>query len=1266
MTENVFTQFLPNDVSQNGKLSYSNPVGKNDFDQFLPDDVKNKPLKNEFKVSDTPDDKLLYKNLSIEEQFNQFLPDDQKVKQPTKLFYEEPDEEFGVGDALLLGMLDTVRGVTQFVGGEKVFLMEDDLKTQQAKLNKAMAGPNGGLITAAYMGGAILDPLTWLIPVLRGRNLYSMALSGGVAGGLAGALGYVDNTTFFDQRYKQALGGALGGSIITPIIGKTAQKLKVKQLERAFGLDKKPIDLSKIPDDQKVKVILPGGEDIKIMEVGGKKAKQIIKGRKGYLFEEVRKRIPKFKLNESTITRDPRTGEFKVIDKNKNNNKNFILRGPREFFKNILGAYVKPVTDPIAKGTQVITKPIVEGKRKAQTLYSEKIGRPAFDYFTAEKGVGPELGTGLAGAAFGFSLPEEDGNMITRMNRAVLGFVAGFGGMHIARKDATKFSFRGTEYKNIGHFLGKNFVDMYNIPPIVKKLKAEDLGGLRGKIELEALRIAQEANELSIGERRVLYNILEGDIAYGVAPKDLDKIAKKARANITRISQMFIDSGLLTEETVVRNLQRYLRRTYGGKELSKLGSDLKARGILEEITPLEWIERYSKTKAFKVDDAGKTVPLEGHNGWELFGRVRSPKTNEPTKDSATQEVVEKLAADPKTANKPMITARWEYTKQERLGMGEIEDGAFAILETGRMMGATLPQYKFYQDLAEQPFTKTDPTAKEIERFDLVKIPTGVRQDTLVEKYGALSGKFVPREIYDNIISTYKSLNEKSGFAEGYRKLNQLWKASKTAWNPTVHFNNIVSNLVLLDLVDGSYRHLPLAAKAFRDASNGKSVKVLEEAQNLGVINSDYVTKELGDIDMKKLNLNFYKVSPDKDVLENGVNIAKGAFDDIVLKNKFGAQKLSEWYQREDHIFRLALYMDRIEKGFKPRDAAADARKSFVDYDIDAPAINLLRNFPTPFLAYTYRIIPILAETAVVRPWKFVKYAVLGYMANNLGELLGEGSPEAERAAMPEQRKGRILGLPVLPHRNIKVPNAFIPGTPEGSFYIDVTRYVPGGDILDLNGSGAFPFLPAPLQANFGVAGDVLLPLMGYDLFRQDKIKGQGISDFEDLKVRGKAVLDRTIPNFPFIPGSYASKKIEKARVSKDPLRQDRSELLAFLNSIGFKLQQVDLTRLKVIKGFEFSRKVNGIREQMSIEAKKFRNNEISGKEYNQKIQNLNNLYNDIRNRYVKDLNVPAENQEYVPFTKIFPVITDALTKQTESLFNKNKKQKTFKQFLPKN
>jgi len=84
----------------------------------------------------------------------------------------------------------------------------------------------------------------------------------------------------------------------------------------------------------------------------------------------------------------------------------------------------------------------------------------------------------------------------------------------------------------------------------------------------------------------------------------------------------------------------------------------------------------------------------------------------------------------------------------------------------------------------------------------------------------------------------------------------------------------------------------------------------------------------------------------------------------------------------------------------PAEAALDARRAFIDYNIDAPAINWMRNTITPFLAYTYRIVPILAETAIVRPWKYAKWAGLGYGLNKLGSLYGGGYEEAERAVMP--------------------------------------------------------------------------------------------------------------------------------------------------------------------------------------------------------------------------------------------------------------------------
>jgi len=1240
MAENIFNQFLPSDVRQNENISKNNQ-----FNIFLPNDVKDKPIENKFKIDQNPDDKFLFKEVELDEGniFNQFLPKDIKQKESIKLFSDE-QEEFGVGDAFALGLLDTVRGVTQIIGGEKVYFMEDSLKEQQAKLQAAMQGEGGGLISAAYFGGAILDPLQWLIPVLRGKNLYQMAKFGAVSGGLAGALGYVDENSFLDTRTKQAGAGIVGGAILNPALGKILQVAKAKKLKKSFGLDQDAPDIKGIPENQLVKVKLAGDKDI-VIGLKNKKGKKI-RGR-GEEVVQIRKNI-KIKPIEQ-INDVPGS-----LDKTKQNNKNFILRGPREFFKGILGNYVKPVAG-------AISKPVVEGASAASKAYQSKIGKPAFNYFTAEKGLGPEVGGGIVGAATGFSLPEEDGNTTTRFGRAVLGFMAGAAGMHVGGK------VKLADGLTINEFLGKNLIDGYKLPKEIKKLQAEDLGGLRGKLELDALRIAQQAQQLTVDERRVLYNMLEGDITYTVPSKTLNKIAKDARKNITKVTQMYVDAGLITEETALRNIQRYIRRTYGGEDLSKIGSELRARGVLEQVSPKEWVEKYSKTKAFTLNDKGKSIPLENHNGWELFGNVQLAVGKS---EKATPKLIKKLANDPTKANERNINIRWEYTKQERLGMNEIEDGAFAILETGRLMSQTLPQYKFYADIAELPFTKTKPSDLEIEQGNLIKMPVSKRDGTIQPVFGKLAGKFVPKEVYDNLLAINKASESPKGFFKAYRKLNQVWKSSKTAWNPTVHVNNIVSNFVLTDLVDGNLGYLLPAAKAFRAAANGKSSKVLEEAQKHGVFDVDYVTKELEFLDPKKIQPSFYKVNQNKTTFENATNIAKGIYEDVILKEKLGLQQLSEYYRSEDAIFRLALFMDRLDKGFSVTDAALDARKSFIDYNISAPGINLLRNSVTPFLAYTYRVVPILAETAIVRPWKFAKYAVAGYMLNNAGELLGEGAPQAERAAMTQEKKGRIFGLPILPHRNIKLPNAALPGQPEGSFYIDVTRYVPGGDILDLGSGTALPLMPAPLQPSFGVAGDVLFPMVGYDLFRKDKIKGQGISDFDDLLIRTKAAASRLIPNFPFVPGAYSTQRIEKVRAEKpSPLKRDDTELIAFLNAVGIKINRTDLTKLKAVKSFEFRKKVNGIREQIRQKAAEYRAGKLTQLEYSKEVDKLNKKYEVIKNRYVKDINVPVDFQEAVPLSEYPSTIFTAVKKQTEKLFGKFDKPEEdneFKQFLPKN
>ena len=67
-----------------------------------------------------------------------------------------------------LGFTDTARGVTQMAGGEKVFGMDQSLEDQQKELYERFQDEDYGTwAKIGYFGGAILDPITWLIPVAK-------------------------------------------------------------------------------------------------------------------------------------------------------------------------------------------------------------------------------------------------------------------------------------------------------------------------------------------------------------------------------------------------------------------------------------------------------------------------------------------------------------------------------------------------------------------------------------------------------------------------------------------------------------------------------------------------------------------------------------------------------------------------------------------------------------------------------------------------------------------------------------------------------------------------------------------------------------------------------------------------------------------------------------------------------------------------------------------------------------------------------------------
>lgn len=1115
-----------------------------------------------------------------------------------------------------LGFTDTARGVTQMAGGEKVFGMDQSLEDQQKELYERFQDEDYGTwAKIGYFGGAILDPVTWLIPVAKAKTVYQMAKYGAISGGLFGALGYVDEENpLIDTRTKQAAFGALAGGIVTPAIG-TA----IGQTSKLLG--KKPKPLGVKPEAEVNVKALNESAFSKIKAEGG--------------FGEA-SRTFKVRKSEAAIAKDLRDPELMADNPLIKSKQKAKALGPiRLFFKDYLA-------DPVRKPFKA-----------AKDFYTPK-GEKAYEYLTTGK-YGTEIVGGSAGAIVAPQYLEEDANFTQKFSAAATGFIAGSLGIKgIKSIPAKQKLFEGTKFEKqvdstLGEILARGIRDDYGLPKEIKNWKI-DSRNTENMLADKFVKLATKVQRLPQDERAVLLNMVEGDLIYKqIKSASLKKVSKDFRQITKELGQQYVDYGYMSAESFQRNLNTYMRRTYTKDgALSKIGDELKPRGIHVTVPKKDYLSVYKKDFAFRVDKGSdadavkefakikleepgrigskeykdavnkliKGSKIKGHRGWEIFDvnddlhkiisvEEKAALTSGKTNSAAFKKAFKKIKGGDN------ITIRWELTKQERMALGQIEDLALGISETGRILSGQLARTKFYNKIAKSEYAYTKPTTAQLNELNLVKIPNTILDKTLGKKtYGNLSGKYLPREIADNIFRTHRYATTTPGeFYKKYRILNQTWKISKTAFNPTVHVNNTLSNVILYDLVDGANRgtNLMAAHKAITAASKGKESQLYTLAKNNSVLDADLLTNELRDV-TKFLKANPYSAfKGDGDAASQSVSSVSIIFNDIKrtwLGSKTAADAATKLYRYEDQVFRIALFKDRLDKGWNLGDAARDARRSFIDYDINAPLINWMRAAPTPFLAYSYRVAPLLAETAVVRPWKFAKWAALGYGLNGLGQYVAGGDQEAERAGMSEQKQGEVFGIDFMPKRNIKLPATDKNGN---SVYIDITRFVPGGDVLDLGSAfgGKFPGIPSAVQPTFGAAGDVIPALFGYDLFKGERLKGLGGSVASDYQIRIGKAFENILPNFPFFPGSYTTKNMERAQRGVDsPFRTDETEFQALMRGTGLKINSADLEVLGATKTIEFKKKLKTQKEQIQMLVSKLRNKQINEKEFDIKVDKI--------------------------------------------------------------
>ena len=272
------------------------------------------------------------------------------------------------------------------------------------------------------------------------------------------------------------------------------------------------------------------------------------------------------------------------------------------------------------------------------------------------------------------------------------------------------------------------------------------------------------------------------------------------------------------------------------------------------------------------------------------------------------------------------------------------------------------------------------------------------------------------------------------------------------------------------------------------------------------------------------------------------------------------------YRTEDEIFRMATYMRRRSLGDSPQDAATLAREQFLDYDIRAPWVNAVRRSALPFISYTYRAAPVIAKSLSARPWKLAKYFTMFYAANAAAYMIAPGDEDEERRTMREQEQGYTW---VRVPRMLRMPWRDKYGNP---VFLDIRRWIPAGDIFDMNQGSAAIAIPAWLQ----LSGPIMLAFeiaLNKQAFTGREIINEKTDDIWDKSAK---ILDwgwkSWMPSAAWIPGSWYFEKIRRAaKGARDYEGHPYSVPQAVVSSVGIKLKPHDIDTALDIWGLEVAR-----------------------------------------------------------------------------------------------
>lgn len=524
----------------------------------------------------------------------------------------------------------------------------------------------------------------------------------------------------------------------------------------------------------------------------------------------------------------------------------------------------------------------------------------------------------------------------------------------------------------------------------------------------------------------------------------------------------------------------------------------------------------------------------------------------------------------------------------------------------------------------------------VEEHGYIKVPDDVDKATGVKKYGALAGKYIDPAVWDAVKASNPGVIEKklraddgalSEVLKAHRTALRGFKAFKTAYVPTTHMNNIVSNLamgfltghnVVKEIAHGSrlmkLRNWDIQAKKaaikgdlklqeeltakmkadpyFQAYQEIRAVRMSDSSQWAAEIKSDTLVNDL--LASRKAEP---PKSPTQKFLQDFKTIVGSAAKNV-------HESVTKMYEGEDLLFKMGAFYVARQEGLTTSNALRRAYEAYFDYGQVAPGVRFLRDTGiVPFVTYTYKAIPALMNAAKKHPERLALMAAVIegiHLSNIAGAYGGENIIEKRDAlerATPDWQSDKALGG--LIRTNVFTGMKRVKGKggeKEVASFLDMSRWFPGSDLYDVSGKN-------PTEAEFSLlgAGELLGTLLCQSpvinlaveaMTGQNPNMGIPLDSGGDLKADPvikrtqnayiKDLFNTAVPNLPFIPATHSYDSLVKGLVSNGVISPETADYLPF-NKAGTGLENSGIAKpLSSVVGSMVGVKTRFIQPEQSL------------------------------------------------------------------------------------